>query len=75
VCAELISLRINLVYGDTVADCTSSLRDQINGVITTEPDILLDKSENVEMPSYQFSSYADLELDYWNSLASEVFLY
>jgi len=69
---DICDLNIHFIYGDTVADCTSKLRDQINGVITSEPEKV---EKPLAMSSYSFSSYADLELDYWNSLACEVFSY
>jgi hypothetical protein len=45
-----------------------TLQNQINGVITQQPEEL--KDERVE-PEYPFSSYSDLELDFWNSLACD----
>lgn len=76
-CEELLNLRVNLVHGDTVAQCTRNLKNHIKGVISTEPEEPVESvSSSLEEPvssSYSFSSYNEAELDYWNSLASEVF--
>lgn len=67
-CTDLVKLQMHLVYGDTVADCTRDLLNQINGVITIDPE----EQKSMLMSSYSFLSYVDLELDYWNSLACDV---
>jgi hypothetical protein len=72
-CQDIYDLKIHFIYGDTVADCSKNLRNQINGVITSEPETVEKPLEEPILSSYSFSSYADLELDYWNSLYSDLF--
>lgn len=67
------NLNINIIYGDTVAEATTKLKNLINGVITLEPESNDMISETALMSSYPFSSYADLELDYWNVIYSDLF--
>lgn len=66
-CNDLLHLNIILVYGVTIADCTSALRDQIRGVIIKEPESdemsaytpysISNESYDISQP-YASSSYA-----------------
>jgi hypothetical protein len=67
------NLNINIIYGDTIAEATTKLKNLMSGVITEQLPI---ESEPLEEPVsivYPFSSYSDLELDAWNSIASDLF--
>jgi hypothetical protein len=66
-------LSINIIYGDTVAEATTKLKNLIRGV-TTLPENETAKPEYEEPASisYPFSSYAELELSFWNELALDI---
>lgn len=69
------NLNIKIIFGDTVAEATTKLKNLISGVITKQ--LPIESEQPLEEPvssSYSFSSYSEAELDYWNSLYSDLFL-
>lgn len=66
------NLNINIIYGDTVAEATTRLKNLISGVMTQQHLSGCEERVDEFLPSYPFSSYAQLEFDHWDSIASDL---
>lgn len=64
------NLKINIIYGDTVAEATTKLKNLISGVITEQR---ADRFEESEYPLVPLSSYSALEYPEELLLYSELF--